>query len=204
MRRSLGAATLRAMAPSARRLVKTAWVWFVLSCATASGPEEPRRATDPHAMYPMHPGNAWSYDVDTGAPATTLAVTRVEAREGHQARVRTGEKVVRYQLDREGIRTVPEGRWLLRTPFVVGAQWAAPGGRDARVVSVAAALQTPAGSFEGCLEVLETGGELDLEVRTVYCPGVGPVSVASTMRSKVSERSVTVTATLRGYAVSPP
>ena len=192
------------MARSARWLSSAAWIWFALGCATASKSGETRDATDPHAIYPLQPGNAWSYDVDTGESSTTLAVTRVEARNGNEARVRTGDRVVRYELVREGIRILPDGVWLVRAPFVVGAEWAAPGGRSARVVSVEVAMQTPAGFFEGCLEVLETGGELDLEVRTVYCPGVGPVSVASTMRSKVSERSLTVTATLRGYEVSSP
>ena len=154
-------------------------------------------------MYPLEAGNAWSYDVDTGEASTTLAVTRVEAREGDQARVRTGTKVVRYELAPEGLRTLPDGAWLFRTPFAIGAEWAAPGGRIARIVSVDAVAETPAGSFEGCLQILETGGELDLEIRTVYCPGVGPVSVESTMRSNVSERSLTVRATLRGYEVSP-
>jgi hypothetical protein len=178
--------------------------WALASgCATAGGAPDAAVAPEPHAFYPLESGNAWSYDVDTGDASTTLAVTRVEGRDGMEARVRTGAEVVRYEVLEDGIRTVPEGAWLFRAPFVVGSEWPAPGGRRAQVVSIDAEVSAPAGSFEGCLDVLETGGDLDLEIRTVYCPGVGPVRVESTMRSSVSERSLTVTATLRGYQVTP-
>lgn len=172
-------------------------------CATAGSPGDEAAARESHVFYPLESGNAWSYDVDTGDASTTLAVTRVEGRDGTEARVRTGAEVVRYEVLEDGIRTVPEGAWLFRAPLVVGSEWPAPGGRHAQVVSIDAEVTAPAGSFEGCLDVLETGGELDLEIRTVYCPGVGPVRVESTMRSSVSERRLTVTATLRGYRVTP-
>jgi len=155
-------------------------------------------------MYPLAVGNAWSYDVDTGDEKSILAITRVEERKGPVARVRTGATLVQYELLPEGIRTMPEGAWLFRTPFVLGAEWPAPGGRGGTIVAVDSAVRTSAGSFDGCLEVLETGGELDLEIHTVYCPGVGPVSVESTMRSSVGDRSLTVSAKLRGYEVTLP
>jgi hypothetical protein len=199
----LPAATLGAMSLRARWLATTVWLWLSAGCATAPAPAGETVEIDPHAMYPLEEGNAWSYDIDTGQAATTLAITRVEKRSGSEAHVRTGRKLVFYELVPEGIRLARGGAWLLRTPFELGAKWDAPGGRAARIVAVDRLAQTHAGTFDGCIEVLETGGELDLEVRTVYCPGVGPVSVASTMRSNVSERSLTVTAKLRGYQVSP-
>ncbi len=192
------------MARGARLVAFVIWVSLSYGCATTPAPSDPRKGSDPHAMYPLQAGNAWSYDVDTGESSTTLAITRVEERDGAEARVRTGTEVVRYELAPEGVRTLPDGAWLFRTPFTVGATWTARGGRAASIVTVDAVAKTPAGSFEGCLEVLETGGNLDLEIRTIYCPGVGPVSVASTLRSDVSDRSLTVTATLRGYDVSRP
>ena len=42
---------------------------------------------------------------------------------------------------------------------------------------------------------------LELDVRTIYCRGVGPASIVSSMRSTVSERVLTVSARLRGYDV---
>ena len=71
------------------------------------------------------------------------------------------------------------------------------------MVSLDVSLETPAGRFENCVEVLELGGKLELEVRTIYCPGIGPVSIASTMRSKATERTITALARLRGFSVHP-
>jgi hypothetical protein len=71
------------------------------------------------------------------------------------------------------------------------------------LISTGTTIETPAGAFDRCMEVVETGGKLELEVHTVYCPGVGPVLVVSTMHSNVSDRVATVSAQLRGYDVSP-
>jgi hypothetical protein len=158
---------------------------------------------EPTELYPLDTGNAWSYDVDTGEASTTLAITRVEAFDGRIAEVHTGRTVVRYEVLAEGIRVPPGDEWLLRAPLVEGATWPGRGGWTARLISTDTSVETPAGSFDGCVEVLETGGKLELEVRTVYCAGVGPVWLASTMHSNVSDRAVTVSAKLRGYEVSP-
>jgi hypothetical protein len=109
---------------------------------------------------------------------------------------------VKYDIREEGIHVVSEGVWLFRAPFEEGASWPARGGRTGRLVSTEASIETTAGSFSGCLEVVETGGKLELEVRTVYCPFVGPVAVDSTMRSNVSDRVVSVHARLRGFNVN--
>ena len=155
----------------------------------------------PIDIYPLRSGNAWSYDVNTGDPSTTLAVTRVETVDGSVATVRTGEQTIQYEIRKDGIRVVSEGAWLFRLPYEDGASWPARGGRTGRLVSTQASIETPAGRFTDCLEFVETGGKLELEVRTVYCPSVGPVAVDSTMRSNVSDRLISVHARLRGYQV---
>ena len=174
-----------------------------LGCSAAAPSSTGDEALDPRDLYPLVLDNAWSYDVDTGYPPTTLGITRVQSVDGDRVEVRTGDTVVQYELSSDGIRVPPEDVWLVRAPLRVGATWPARGGRTATLVAVDASAQTPAGTFGDCVEVNERGGELDLEVRTIYCPGVGPVLVASTMRSNVSERSMTVTAILRGYRINP-
>jgi hypothetical protein len=179
----------------------------MISCLLAAcAGSEPRPSSpdtlEPSEYFPLHAGNAWSYDVDTGDVSTTLGVTRVEASDGHFAEVRTGRASVRYETLAEGIRVPPGDAWLLRGPLKEGASWPARGGRTARLLSMDTRIETRAGRFERCIEVAETGGELELEIRIVYCPGVGPVALDSTMRSKTSERVVTVVARLRGYEVS--
>jgi hypothetical protein len=184
-------------------LVAVFSLWLIGACAAESALIATPAALAPLDFYPLRAGNAWSYDVDTGEPSTTLAVTRVEAFDGSIAELRTGESVVRYEVVSDGIRLRGADAWLIRAPLRVGATWPAPGGRSAELVSTGIVAETPAGRFDDCLEVREAGGKLDLEVRTVYCRGVGPTSVKSTMRSNVSTRSLTVTAHLRGYDVSP-
>jgi hypothetical protein len=174
------------------------------ACVAKSPPPPSGNRIDATDFYPLQAGNAWSYDVDTGDPFTTLAVTRVEAFDGRIAEVHTGDAIVHYEVRGEGVRVPSEDAWLIRAPLEPGATWPARGGRTARLVSIHAVASSGAGSFERCVEVLETGGRLDLEVRTIYCHGVGPVSVESTMRSDLSDRVVTVSASLRGYQVSRP
>lgn len=175
---------------------------LIASCATNAAPPQTRATVEPLDLYPLRVGHAWSYDVDTAEPTTTLAITRVEAFDGRIASVRNANALVRYEVGPDGIRLAASDAWLLRAPLDEGATWPAPGGRTAELVSRSASVQTPAGEFEGCFEVFETGGKLELEVRTVYCPGVGPVLVASTMRSETSDRMLTVSARLRGYDVT--
>lgn len=173
------------------------------ACAPGLSPAPSSPAIAPRDLYPLQPGNAWSYDVDTGEASTTLAIVRVERSDGRVAEVRTGEALVQYEVLAEGIRVLAEDQWLIRGPLEEGVSWPGRGGRIARLTALDVTVDTPAGSFDRCIEVSETGGELGLDILTVYCPNVGPVLLRSTMRSQVSDRSVTVSARLRGYDVSP-
>lgn len=175
---------------------------LVAACAPTMRPASPQ-TIEARDLYPLQTGNAWSYDVDTGEPSTTLAVTRVESFDGRIAEVRTGQTLLRYEVIREGIRVPSADEWVLRAPFEEGATWPGRGGRTARLVSMGLRVETRAGTFDNCVLVSETGGELELEVQTVYCAMVGPVLVESTMRSNLSDRALTVSARLRGYDVSP-
>ena len=183
--------------------VAVLWLPLMTACASTSDPTPASAVLRPLDFYPLRAGNAWSYDVDTGERSTTLAVTRVETFDGSIAKVRTAEAVVRYEVLPDGIRVPAADAWLIRAPIVLGATWPGLGGRTAKLVSTDVVAETLAGRFDRCIEVSEVGGELELDVSTVYCPGVGPVSVTSTMRSNVSERVLTVSARLRGYSVSP-
>ena len=179
------------------------WIALAAGCVGRSSVPARPESVDVFDLYPLHEGNAWSYDVDTGEPSTTLAVTRVESFDGRFAEVRTASSTIRYEVRPEGIYLPSEDAWVIRSPLRAGEQWSGRGGRAARVTSTAVTLDTPAGNFRGCVEVREEGGKLELEVRTVYCPRVGPVSVTSTMRSNVSDRVLVVSALLRGFSVSP-
>ncbi len=196
----MGAATLTSMLRSIA--VLTLALLSFSACRDSKTPElQPPLVLSSMNLYPLRPGNAWSYEVETGERSPTLAVTRVESLRGSIATVRTGQTTLKYEIRQEGVYVVSDSAWLFRGPFEQGASWPARGDRTAVLVSTNTSIQTPAGTFQGCLEIVETGGSRALEVRTVYCPFIGPVAVDSTMKSDVSDRVLTVRARLRGYEV---
>ena len=180
---------------------------FVLGCGAAStGPTTP--LGDPLApanLYPLATDNVWAYDVDTGLEdeLPVLGQTRVLSQEGDRFQISNNRsETIIYERREGGIYRTQSGSWLLRAPIRVGAEWDAPLGATARVVSVTESLQTPAGSFEGCVRVEESGGPSGRETATVYCPGVGPTYVEVVMESRLTRQGVRVVAQLRGHMLS--
>lgn len=171
-----------------------------LGCgAASSGGVRSGANPDPRRLYPMKKGNAWSYEVDTGDKQKTLTVHRVILAEGDQAKIQTGEDVQHFRISEEGIQRQSNSVWLLKAPIEVGAEWDSSSGMTARVTSVNAKVETPAGTFKNCVEVQESGGESGRHITTVYCPGVGPVYIES--RIKLRGQEVSVMGRLRGYQV---
>jgi len=177
---------------------------FALGCgAASSGPTTP--TGDPFApenLYPLAADNVWAYDVDTGLEdeLPILGQTRVLSQEGERFEISNNRsETIIYERREQGIYRVQSGSWLLRAPIEVGAEWDAPLGATARVVSVTESVQTPAGDFQGCARVEESGGPSGRETATVYCPGVGPVYVEVVMESRLTRQGVRVVAQLRGH-----
>lgn len=173
----------------------------VTSCGGSQSVAAPADKAElvPADFYPLKVGNVWSYDVDSGDETPTLAITKVERVDGSLVELRTNRaQAVRYELRPEGI-SAGDRVWLLRAPIRTGSEWQSRGGRVAMVGSTTETITTEAGTFSPCVRVHERGGELELDVTTVYCKDVGPVYVQSTMTTK--RGSVSVTARLRGYSL---
>jgi len=147
----------------------------------------------------MGKGNAWSYEVYTGDSQKTLTVHRVILAETDRVQIQTGKDVQHFQISEEGIQRLSNSVWLLKAPIEVGAEWPSSSGMTARVSSVNAKVETPAGTFENCVEIQESGGESNRQITTVYCQGVGPVFLES--RITVQGREVSVIGRLRGYQI---
>lgn len=179
-------------------------VLFAFICACAPSPSaRPTTPLTPGRLYPLHSGGVWSYDVDPGDGSNVLAITRViEAAPGHVL-VQGGEGTTRYELRDDGIYRSERGGYLLKAPIALGAHWPSGGGMQATVRALDLALETPAGRFSGCVEVLEQGAPSGATVSTMYCPEVGPVQVISSMDLSLGGHStVRVTARLRGYSIA--
>ena len=99
-----------------------------------------------------------------------------------------GAKTQRLRFDDRGVLREPEGTYLLRTPLAVGESW--PGGPNASlsIVKTDLAITVIAGSFKGCLEVVDKRvGAISGTIRTVYCPDVGMVLVETEGKSGQGE-----------------
>jgi hypothetical protein len=183
------------------------FVLFVCISACASAPSARPAAPllTPSRLYPLHAGGVWSYDVDPGDGSNVLAITRVVEVDSLHALVQGGEGTTRYELRDDGIYRSERGGYLLKAPIAVGAQWPSGGGTQATVRAIDLALETPAGRFTGCVEVLEQGAPSGATISTMYCPKVGPVQVISSIDLTLGGRAtVRVTARLRGYSVARP
>lgn len=164
---------------------------------TGHGDDGPRGA---EAYFPLSEGTAWSYDVDDGV-GTVLAISRVESRSGRRANVvDPAGALVPYEVREDGIFRPDKGVYLLREPLTVGASWTSTAGMTATVRAIDRVVDTPAGRFERCLEVIQEGGEQGLRITTDYCPHVGPVKIVAAMTLGAG-RSASTTGVLRGWVV---
>ena len=153
-------------------------------------------------LYPLRPGSVWTYDVDTGEGLPTLAITRVTGRTGDQVEMSTGSDSISYQVRPDGLFRPDLGSYILRAPFQKGARWETREGQSAEITDVAKQVSCPAGDFQGCLEVREAGGPSQKQVRTVFCPDVGPVEIESSLHIALTGQAARVVARLRGYDFS--
>lgn len=175
---------------------------LLAACASAPSPKPAAPALSPARLYPMPAGSAWSYDVETGEGPPVLAITRVIESAPDRATVQSGESTIAYVLRADGIFREDRGGYLLKSPIHVGASWPSGGGVQASVQRTDVALETKAGHFSGCVEVLEQGSPSGAVVTTTYCPDVGPARVVSSMQlALAAEGGVQVVAQLRGYQI---
>jgi hypothetical protein len=177
----------------------------ISACASAPNARPAAPPLTPSRLYPLRAGGVWSYDVDPGDGSNVLAITRVIESDSMHALVQGGEGTTRYELRDDGIFRSERGGYLLKAPITVGAQWPSGGGTQATVRAIDLQLETPAGRFSGCVEVIEQGAPSGATISTMYCPEVGPVQVISSMDLTLGGRAtVRVTARLRGYSIEPP
>jgi len=168
-------------------------------CATAGSTVKP--AGDDWSivsLYPLHVGNAWSYMVDTGTEnvLTTVAVLRAD---GQDMVIRSGVEELRYRGTTAGLIRVGSPGHVLLAPVEVGRSWPSGPYTTTTVARRVDRIETDAGTFTGCAEVVDEDSQSGKRVSTIYCPGVGPVSVVSELG--LSHSTAQVKALLRGYQV---
>ncbi len=153
---------------------------------------------DPRNLFPLGEGYVWNYNVEYGDDIPVLGTRTVDRVMGPRVELIVGAEREVYELRDEGIYHPATSTWLLRAPIHEGAEWPSQGGRVARVTSTSATVEVPAGRFEGCVRVEETGGEADKYVQTVYCPNIGPVFLETRMELTLTETPAGVVGRLVG------
>ncbi len=187
---------MRTLAPALLFLLATP----ALGCGGAPATTGDDRPVTARRLYPMGEGYIWTYDIDTQTEITALGISRVMGISGDAVRIAAdGGEERTYELRDGGIYRPDVATWLIRDPIAVGQEWPSGGERTARITSITAEVDVPAGHFARCVEITEEGGAAGLHVRTVYCPDVGPAIVESRQELSLSmSGGVTVTARLRG------
>jgi hypothetical protein len=133
-------------------------------------------------FFPLIDGTQWAYDAEDDETGNKgMFVTRARAVAGARFSLLTGQRSRVVEVRPEGITRVETGTYLLRAPLTPGVEWPGDAGATVRVGDVDRMADVPAGKFAGCLETVEelrsTTPEPQRRVTTVYCPGVGIVSL---------------------------
>jgi hypothetical protein len=172
------------------------------ACGHAAATGQPSATPEVTRLYPMRAGSVWTYDVDTGQGLPTLAITRVLRNEGARVEVSSGAEPIVYELRPDGLFRPDRNAYVLKAPLRAGARWDAGGGAETEVLDADKSVTTEAGSFQHCIEVLESGGQVGKRIRTIFCPDVGPVELDSSLQTALSGQTARVVARLRGYDFS--
>jgi len=156
--------------------------------------------TDLERFFPLVDGHLWHYDTALGEGEQGRLVVRAERTSAEEGALATGGDVKRIRFTPEGVLLsdgLREGSFLLKRPLEVGASWRGEHGGISQVAEVGRRVTVPAGTFEGCVHVVERrGGDRPMQVDTIYCPDVGMVELEASAGDQVQG------AVLRSYG--PP
>ena len=156
--------------------------------------------------YPLKIGNTWKYKVDTLGEVTEQTIT-VDRKEGKFFHLTGGAGGLIYR-DGYGIRDM--NRYLLRFPVKLGATRESILSPDSveyyEITGVGKKVTTPAGVFDGCIEVTSKHAIDDkksLVNKMVFAPGVGIVRIRTELHQEGKKPLPQVSLELVSYNVAP-
>ncbi len=156
---------------------------------TTSG--QPPIAFEGADWIPAGDETAYTYETrDLLSGETGLLVLRVRRVGGDAAEIVAPKKTTRLSYSALGVLRDAEGTYMLRTPVKEGTTWPAGPNVSASVGRVGFAVETKAGSFPVCVEVIQRrSGAVAGTVTNVYCKGVGLVSIEAKTTSEPPEHA---------------
>ncbi|MCU0655862.1 MAG: hypothetical protein MUF64_11440 [Polyangiaceae bacterium] len=161
------------------------WAWVLLlaaGCSTSPPPSAPAKPSYKiDSMRWLPPGNEVVYAYKTEdliARSTGILSLRLRNPTADSIELVTPQRSETLRYQPSGILRERTGSLMLRTPPEVGARWPSGPGLSARIARVDLRVSVEAGSFEGCMEVLEERTvPFPGAITTTYCPDVGIVRI---------------------------
>lgn len=151
--------------------------WLVPS----EGQKDVASGTSLERYFPLVDGMVYTYRTVNEVGEHGLLVARVHRADGKRGELRfpTGARSFEYAPDGVMLRARNgETSYVLKSPLAVGTTWRGEHGGNTRVLSVSAAVDAPAGHYEGCVQTMEERlGDRPVRYATVFCPDVGVVSL---------------------------
>jgi hypothetical protein len=169
---SVAASLLAACTPST---ASSPWL------APSEGQKEVRSGSPLETYFPLVDGMVYTYRTlnEVGEEGLLVArVHRTDARHG-ELRFPNGSRMFEYTPDGVILHArTGEVTHVLKAPLAVGTTWRGEHGGKTSVLDTNVSVDTPVGHHDGCVRTREERlGDRPVRYATVFCPGVGVVSL---------------------------
>jgi len=144
-------------------------------------------------FFPLVDGMLYQYVTENELGEQGLLVARVLRDDAQHGALRfpSGQKRFAYLPDGIALETAGGPVYLLKDPVAVGQTFRGEHGGTTRVIATSAAIDVPAGHYDGCIQTLEErGGDSPIRYATTYCPGVGVVQLEAASRANFERASL--------------
>jgi hypothetical protein len=147
---------------------------ILCSCAGTPSPSLAPRDTRSQVerLFPLLDGYIYTYQNSGQSAGVDMFMIRVRRTSSTTAQLVTGSNVRMLTISADHVRR-DGGGFVLRAPLQKGASWQGDKG-IVRVVDTGVQVKVPAGSYLGCVQVVEeVGGDARGTITTFFCPEVG-------------------------------
>ena len=129
--------------------------------------------------FPLQNGFVYGYRTRSERGDEGLLTTRAVRSDATHGELRyPSGKVRRFAYEPDAVRDVASNATVLQTPIADGTSYRGEHGGQATMTVLTVPVTVPAGSFSGCMRVVEERrGDRPLRVTTTFCPDVGIVAL---------------------------
>lgn len=135
-------------------------------------------STEIERYFPLVDGTIFHYETTNEEGDRGVLIARVHRTDDAHGELifPTGKK--RFTYTPQGVRLEPSGDFVLAAPIAAGATFRGQNGGRAVIEDAAVVIDVKAGSFRGCVRVVEErGGDRRARYTTTFCPDVGIVAL---------------------------